>query len=537
MRQHRTLTTRFLADTSKSRIETLYGVEFLVFPVVMLIGNAVVRPLNSKGPEFVPAGELALSAPGWSGRPVVPDHPYGGRSSANVPEILQAMCFGWVFGATFEDGKLKGEAWLDPKRAEEVGPSATMVVEKCSAGEMVEVSVGCYITQDETPGVSPSGEEYELSWRDILPDHLAMGLNGSDGACSNDMGCGAPRAAKKEKEMGDAKKVKKSAPSLLTRILSRIKLTAAEDDGMSDVELRDSLWGAIRAVEPGFDAVVEVFPDQSKVVYVVCPEGEYYYYRRSYTIDGAAVTLADDREEVEPRMSYEPVMSAAKDPKCTCHVETAAAKDAAAEAGTGHAAPTREGGIEMKKKDAVGRLIANSASPFEESNRAMLEAMSEDKLKALEDAFPDPTNVDEEDEDEEEDGTETPPPAVKASKRKTEEEFLADAPDSIRQLVADAKRTDARRRKGLIKSIVGAKKGLTEKDLQSRTTEDLVLLAKVAGVAEDRELERSFIGSGVAESSSSADDEEDHPSIRNPPDGYRVAERAAKRLGTNAQVS
>lgn len=181
-----------LVDTSQLRTAQFAGTTYLVVPVVALVGDSVVRPLNSACPEFVPAEELSLAV-AWNGRPVVPDHPDEGRGSANTPSTLERWQFGIVFNSRYEDSRLKMEAWLDPARAKSVGIDAVSVINRCQSGEMVEVSVGCYITPVPQSGTH-NGQSYGVVWRDVVPDHLAMLPIEKTGACSIDAGCGAPRA-------------------------------------------------------------------------------------------------------------------------------------------------------------------------------------------------------------------------------------------------------------------------------------------------------------------------------------------------------
>lgn len=199
MSEQRQLSLSASADGSQIRTAMFNGKQNLVVPVVALLGNTVVRPMNSRGAEFVPEKELASSPAGWNGRPIVPDHPDGGRASANSPTVLESQAFGRVFGARYEDGRLKMEAWLDPARADKVGPLAQEVIRRCREGKMVEVSVGVWVTANQKRG-SHNGSDYEYEWSQIVPDHLAMLPEGVPGACSVKMGCGAPRSLASEPE-------------------------------------------------------------------------------------------------------------------------------------------------------------------------------------------------------------------------------------------------------------------------------------------------------------------------------------------------
>lgn len=196
-RVHRLVRMASISATSLSAGAVLRTAKFnerdhLVVPVVMLKGNVIVRPSNSEGPEFVPARELGFAVGGWNGRPVLPDHPSTG--SANYPDVLEQHSFGHIFNAVFEDGLLKAEAWLDTARAETLGGDAWSVVERARAGEVIEVSVGAFVDMEKKQGTY-NGEPFEYIWHSPVPDHLAMLPVGVEGACSVEMGCGAPRYA------------------------------------------------------------------------------------------------------------------------------------------------------------------------------------------------------------------------------------------------------------------------------------------------------------------------------------------------------
>lgn len=180
--------------TAEIRTAVHDGITHIVVPVVALMGDSVIRGMNSAGPEFVPSDVLARSTVGWNGRPVLADHPYDGTQSANEPRTLEKYRFGSVFGSTYDDKRLRFNLWLDPGRADRVGKGAQQVIADVNANRMVEGSTGCYVVVSARNGVAPSGERYEYVWTDIVAaDHYAFGLNGNDGACSVEDGCGGPR--------------------------------------------------------------------------------------------------------------------------------------------------------------------------------------------------------------------------------------------------------------------------------------------------------------------------------------------------------
>jgi hypothetical protein len=507
--------------------------DYLVLPVVALVGDSVVRPLNSDGPEFVPLRELAVAPGQWAGRPIVADHPAGGTGSANDPKVLEAQRYGWVYCSDIQNGKLCAEGWLDPERAEKIGGDAVRVVDvarRAMAGEEVdpvEVSVGCWVTLIREDGVSPSGVPYEYRWTGVASDHLAVGLNGATGACSVDSGCGAPRAAQaleaaalsgenatspqppiqinEPKAVLRAAEQEKNTMKLPKRILDALAATlgfraSAEDEGPSDVDLRDALYAALRAIEAGFDWIAEVYPDSSTVIYTTFPEDAMLWWRRSYAVaEDGTVTLADDREQVEPVTRYEPLAAKTDgDPepeqKPTNHPATAKAACGCPTKGEGLAAPApkQSEGVTMEKvKELVGRLIANEASPFTDEDQAGLEALSEAKLEALDAALqpgesapepepaPAPTPVAEEPADDDD--------TVKLSR----EEY-----DDIKASAAAYKAQQAAMKAKLVAQLKGAQDAYSEAELAAMPIFALEKVAKLAKV--EPAPQPSYAGRGLA---------------------------------------
>lgn len=568
---------RGLAQTANLRTAVYMGDNHIIVPVVALVGNSVVWPMGADGPEFVPAEELALCPDAWNGRPCVPDHPENGTSSANIPHILESMSFGQLFNTKFESGSLKTEAWLSIARAEELGGDPQRVIERCLAGEMVEVSVGAWITVELRKG-EYEGKSYISVWTDILPDHLALLPEGVEGACSIEMGCGAPRAAKKETKSTMSKALKTSTnrdrkqggnsvevnsveveesslnlspttmpkPSTLSsndlpsRLLmeslnrtSRFTSSVEDGEGTSDVDLRDALWSALRATVPGFDWIVEVFPDSSTVIYTAMPEREYIYYRQTFVLgaDGT-VTLNDDQEVVEPVTRYEAAQDDSNNSNnraaCSCQKSKAKGK-----------------GAKMSSKkiaELVGKLIACKHSPFKEADRKMLEASTEDRLAELEEEF---RNSGEEEDDEETTAAtpaNTPPtpptPSTPSSTESvaaaplTEEQYLAQAPESIRSMFAKYKAQDQARRTALISTLKSSQQVYNEKRLAAMSTDQLEEVAALtkSAIPDTSSTPVSYAGRGMAVPPNT-------PAVTEPPDPYDLAGLAASRKSRSAKTA
>lgn len=266
--------------------------------------------------------------------------------------------------------------------------------------------------------------------------------------------------------------------TLRERLLALISFrSGASEADLSDADLRNALERVLRATEPGFLGVDSVYPSDTQVVYAVAPEDTLILYRRSYSVaaDGA-VTLADDKEQVRPITRYEPV---------TAQSATASGtpEPAAAEAPPNCGCDgnrTAEEGAKMNKQERVKALIACPKTPFTDADAAMLEGLSDERLDAYEAHF---NKV----EVGETKAKAEPTPA------KTEEQFLAEAPEPIRAIVAEHKAAQAAKKTALVATLMGAQDVYTEAELQALDTATLEKLAKIAKPATATD----FSGRGV----------------------------------------
>lgn len=163
------------------RHEVFEGRDQLVVPVVMIVEGV----LNG---ALVPEAEFARYPEAWNGRPVPVLHPErdGVPVSANSPDVIERNTIGRLFNAYADNGKLKGEAWLDTDKAHRLGHG--QLLDALEAGEIVEVSTG-YFADSEPKVGDHGGRAYQEIHRNIRPDHLAL-LPGEEGACSVADGCG-----------------------------------------------------------------------------------------------------------------------------------------------------------------------------------------------------------------------------------------------------------------------------------------------------------------------------------------------------------
>lgn len=195
-----------LGDREGVRHAVFEGKDHLVVPVVMLVEGV----LNG---ALVPFEEFSQHTQDWNNRPVPVRHPQrdGVFTSANDPEVLQQLVIGSMFGVYADNGKLKGEAWIDVEKARRLGYG--QLVDQLEAGELVEVSTGYVSDLEEVQGTH-NGEPYSGIHRNIRPDHLAL-LPDEEGACSARDGCGTRVNSSKER-----------AGNMTTRLMEALKTMA-----------------------------------------------------------------------------------------------------------------------------------------------------------------------------------------------------------------------------------------------------------------------------------------------------------------------
>ncbi len=191
------------SDSSLIRYDKLEGRDYLVFPVVMLVGESIIWPANSEYPEYVPIDCLQRShIASFDSKPVTPYHPQKGNNyvSACRADVYNESRTGQIFGTYLNGLNLGCESWLDIDRARSLGGDAELALEKIENGETIDISVGIFFEAEKVEG-ELNGEKYGAKWVEIWGDHLAL-LPASEGACGQGLGCGAPRvAAERERVM------------------------------------------------------------------------------------------------------------------------------------------------------------------------------------------------------------------------------------------------------------------------------------------------------------------------------------------------
>ena len=143
-------------------------------PVVMAKLGVEMNGALIPEDEFVPES--------WNGAPVTFGHPVnnnGDEISANAPEVLDEWSVGMLFDASYNQGKLKADAWVNVQQAEALRPGAVDALE--SGEQQIDVSTGYFSRHSQQEGV--------VIHTDLKPDHLAI-LFDVPGACSFEDGCG-----------------------------------------------------------------------------------------------------------------------------------------------------------------------------------------------------------------------------------------------------------------------------------------------------------------------------------------------------------
>lgn len=311
-----------------TREEIHEGKKTLVVPVVMMVEGV---HHGSAGPMFYSREELAYDPHVWNGVPVPILHPVedGQPISANSPKVIEERNAGRIYNSKWEDGKLKGEVWLDIVKAELIWPG---IVNMILSGMPIDVSTGLFSTDEMIKG-NWNGEEYEGVVRNIKPDHLAI-LPGQTGACSWADGCGirmnnqgeGGESVEKDHSIGilekageliksalaPSKSVSGGEGSKMKQILSTLRdILEPKRNAVSDDEIRRQIQRSIdkldtpEIVQPGIiHFVVSVFSEGESKFFIYEERAggmnsePSKFFKQEYQVEGDAVTLKGSPVEV-----------------------------------------------------------------------------------------------------------------------------------------------------------------------------------------------------------------------------------------------
>jgi len=462
-------------DVSAIRTAELYGQEHTVIPCIALC-EGVLWPANAPAPELALAEEFGRFPDGWNGRPVVFDHPRvdGLAVSASSPNVLEVNSFGQLFNTTLDGTKLKTEIWINNKRAESMSEEAQEVIEGLISGDgVVEVSTGLF-TMNEMVDGEYEGQEYSAIWRNIVPDHLAVLPSGVRGACSVEDGCGAPRTNSMQpvmramqlrteaQECGcDTKEdAQKGVFQRLLDLAGGILSFKGNAGGLSDNDLRTALSMALNNEMPDsyfFILAVYTEADGGKFVYEQGFDGT--LTQREFTMDGDTIAISEERTAVRPVTQFVPV-------DVTVNETTTNIQENA-----------------MNVEELVNGLITNAETQFTEDDREWLSSLDEERLTKLTPVANSESESDEEEESNENESTEAEPrgnePSTNASV--TTDEYIAGAPDEIREILNSGLRMHRARKDALIEGLTAnARCKFTIDQLQMKDIEELEYLSELA---------------------------------------------------------
>lgn len=501
-----------------------------MIPVVALV-EGVVHAVNAERPELVRAATLKKLPVAWNNRPICGGHPFEGGTqvSANDPHILERDAFGFIANADVPEDRLILEAWADPSLVR-VGTVAERVMRRLQAGEPNEVSVGAYITLEEKEGVWKDGRKYFAEWVDLSPDHLAFLDDDEIGACSIADGCGALRSNSRhiylvtakglepvqEESMNKCAKCGKdyegtacpcatsATPPVPLTLRQRVIFETSASDDLTSSDLSNGLDRALRAIEPGYQGVLDILLNQKKVVYVVAPEDTWKLLQRSYAVDdGGNVTIANDAEEVRMVNRYEPVAEG-----------RAAASRAASGCGCNN---PNKGEADMNRDERIAALITKGT--YKDADKTWLTAMPDAAFDTLAKSHEAPPAA-------------TPPPApapapataaaaaattppanIGGASAQTAEQFFAAVGDPLlRESLQDGYRVSQERRAALITALKGTGRcQYSDEELSAKTLGELEKLSQLASVPAPAILTANFGGRGIPPASNKTTQTIDDP--------------------------
>lgn len=517
--------------------------EHLVVPLVMLV-EGVVFPSTAEAPELALADEFARLPAEWDGRPVVLDHPErdGQKVSATSPDILEEEQFGFLANTTRDGPKLLSEMWIDLSRAEALGednPDITAAVdkfEKASQGEDVElseVSTGLFMTLENVSGKF-NGEEYSGIWRDVRSNHLAVLPEGTVGACSVEMGCGAPRLNSSGKRCNHVISWRGNQEVLRCNqegcpCDGRCRDAVGEDADITanQMLMTSTVDGHAHTYDPGESGFTSTVNGHSHEYTVGTPmtNSADGHQHELLTLSASTSTSTDLDPNTEP--DPEPInipstlFNALKDGELSDRDRRAALEAALDESGAsfpeivaiysgdfvyaeGFSSTLKrrkykianDGKVSlgeettrvrpvvdfvpvstkevagMTKKEKIEALITNASSRFGEGDRAFLEAQEDDVLEKLTPIEAPPSeDVSAEVEEEEE---EAPP--------QTAEEFIEGAPEEVKQILQEGLQAHRSEKDALIKALTANEAcSFSESELQGKGLKELRSLTRLAG--------------------------------------------------------
>lgn len=336
-----------------TRNAKLEGRDHVVVPAAMMTEGVWA---GSGGPLLYRNEQLKKRPEVWNNKPLVIYHPtLNGRPvSACDPEVLDTQKIGVILNTRFDD-KLRTECWVDIEKAKTV-PEGQRILDSIAKGEMMEISTGVFVDNDEKPGKWADGKEYVGEASNLGPDHLAL-LPDKTGACSIQDGAGFLRVNESfENLRKDPEKVRDLfkqgvVNALVTLGYQLNEMSASTKYQLIAAKLRETFG------KPGIDWYGWV-EDVMDTFFVYYTGGK--LYKLEYTATDTAVTFVGEPEEVVRVTEY----------------RTPNGKY------VGNESPTQENHV-MDRKSRVDQIIANNVDGFDEGDRGFLTKMSNAKFDKM----------------------------------------------------------------------------------------------------------------------------------------------------------
>lgn len=489
-------------DITGIRTATLMNQEHTVIPCIALV-EGVLWPVNAPSPELALAEEFGRFPQGWNGRPVMYDHPKinGQAVSASSPDILQDTSFGQLFNTELQDtGKLYTEIWVNEARIAQLSEEGQDVIKRLKEGdETIEVSTGLFTMSEITDG-EYKGRPYKAVWRNIVPDHLAILPTGTVGACSVADGCGAPRSNEASSDTTNKFIPVMRAAQLVTNCSCA---TAKKDDtgddqvstfkrlmelganifnfksnsvGMSDRDTHIAIEAALANLTDDFYYVLVIYPSTATTGTFVYEKGfDNKLFETSYLIsESGVISIGLTPIQVRPQTTFIPVQT-------TNSTEQENA---------------------MNEK-LVNELIANAGTQYSEEDREWLNTLEDSQLERMAPIEVDTATADA-------DATAKAEAAIAAAAELaanantdadasndakphvTTNEYIASAPDEIRQVLESGVHMHRQRKNTLVKALTAnARCKFTADQLNAKSVQELENIAAMAP-------EITFEGAGPA---------------------------------------
>lgn len=446
-----TITSNFQAG---GRHDEMEGRPYFVVPMVMAVEG--VLP-GSNGSILYNEEGLSKTPQSWNMKPIVVYHPEmnGQGVSACDPDILTNRKIGVIMNTKFENSKLKAEAWLEMHRVHEVDERVAVALEN---NTITEVSTGLFIDNDGVSG-DWNGIPYIGTAMNFRPDHLAI-LPDKIGACSIEDGAGLCR-----NQAGDEKRsLLRDAVRVLIDGLKTPINNELSHDGTRE-QLRTLLNVKFPVAGNDFSSVwVDTVFDNS-VIY----EGEGgRLFRINYITQDDVVSLVGEPVEVQRVTEFKLIPP---DPSMNQKKGMRGEKN-------------------MEKKELVRSLVDNDKTQWEKEDIEFLETLEMNQLKKLAPV----------EETQEILSEETPPaevPATNDQEDVTAEQYIAAAPEDIRDMLASGLQTHNEKKAGLIAAITANKKcTFTKEHLSMKKVQELEAIAQLAVPETNQSAPALYTGQG-----------------------------------------